>query len=150
MNIEKLIKEDKLDPINRLTVFYNEDKNIQCWGERIVCFLYAFDNYMQKFLQTKYNYYILDDLSIFNILNKLYTCDNMILNKTIITLDNAKVIYRFTVAKKFFVNDKTIKQLRLNSWGKEYYQCSIQKRTYEEIDNTVKKISFQNWKFIKC
>lgn len=53
MNIEKLIKEDKLDPINRLTVFYNEDKNIQCWGERIVCFLYAFDNYMQKFLQTK-------------------------------------------------------------------------------------------------
>ncbi len=43
MNIEKLIKEDKLDPINRLTVFYNEEN----WRCRVICnfmFIFYFDN----------------------------------------------------------------------------------------------------------
>jgi len=38
----------------------------------------------------------------------------------LIKIDEAKLIYRFTCAKKFQIEDDCIKQLRLNSWGREY------------------------------
>lgn len=111
---------DMYDPITKL----KRMKDIMMIDDNVIDYLigsfYAFDIQLQECVNRENNYYILDDKSIVDILKTQFS-ENEI-KKHLLILDNIKMIYRFTVAKKFAIPDKTKKQYRLNSWGKEYYK----------------------------
>lgn len=88
------------------------------------------------FTNTEYHYYTLDDKTIENILDFLFkSSDKSEYIQSLIDLDEAKLIYRFTVAKKFKERNFKRKQLRINSWGVEYLDS--QNNNYNEIYNYI-------------
>lgn len=91
-------------------------------GEIILLALCTVDTILKKEGGAKYNYYIFDDLSVKNLIEKSFNIQlkHQSFINHLILIDEAKLIYRFTCAKKFMIPDDSIKQLRLNSWGHEY------------------------------
>lgn len=139
MFLKELSEEfDNLNPIDRFisikkTFFENVSlptsssdtkKNTQLCdiGEIILLSLYAIDFVIRKNLEYSYYFYINDDLSVKNIIEKALSIKfpDEIFLKSIMYIDYSKLIYRFTCAKKFNITNYCTKQLRLNSWGREY------------------------------
>lgn len=122
---------DKLDPISKLNYIVKKSNNaniIKINNEEIdlriliLMILYCIDETLKYNEEKKYSYYIYGDKSIYNFI-KLITNQEIELTdfyQSMIDIDNAKLIYRFTLAKKFLESDSEIKQLRINSWGIEY------------------------------
>lgn len=86
----------------------------------LLLWLHAIDNILST-LEFKAPIYILDDETIY----QLVTRDDRSLGQkqlemAMIYLTQSQMIYRFTVALKFCINEKSIKQLRINSWGRKY------------------------------
>ena len=111
-----------------------ENEKLRYYCEQMVLSLYVIDEVVESRLNSSYHYYIQGDSCLIYLLNKTIICDLDIelFNKSIILLDVSKLIYRFTCAKKFYINGDSIKQLRLNSWGKEYI---IQRNLISEYKN---------------
>lgn len=137
----EVMKLDMYDPITKLKKVNEIQKVNFEIIDYIISSLYSFDMYLQEYTRRTENYYMLDDMSLINILNEKFP--EIELKKHIIIIDNVKLIYRFTVAKKFHVKDTKTKQLRLNSWGKEYYgkiDLEIKKNT----EDLMKKYMLKN------
>lgn len=84
--------------------------------------LHAIDSVIRDSIKTEYFFYILDDKSVTHLLEM---SGYLLLNKdtccrAAIYLGNAQLIYRFNAAKKFSLYDNSVKQLRLNSWGRSF------------------------------
>lgn len=149
MNWNKILIEDQKNPIERLVTVNEREICKKELVDTIISILFSFDMYMRNNLETTYNYYILDDNSIITILQKKYSEHE--LKKSLIVLDNCKVIYRFTVAKKFLISNSSVKQLRLNSWGKAYYDKYIDneiKKNAEEIMGKIVKNDIKTYQLI--
>lgn len=84
--------------------------------------------------------YFLDDKSIYYISKNIfdYTLEEVIIALKII--ENCNLIYRFTCAKKFNINDESLKQLRINSWGEKYYRMTIKNRNKKIVSAINKEI----------
>ncbi|HEY2493755.1 MAG TPA: hypothetical protein VGI33_12720 [Paenibacillus sp.] len=91
-------------------------------GELSLIALYVIDSVIKRELNVKYSYYIQDDMSVKFLLNNNldYEINSKQFLKYLIRVDDAKLIYRFTCAKKFEMKNEKTKQLRLNSWGRQY------------------------------
>jgi hypothetical protein len=123
---------DKLNPINKYNMLKADAKHeltqvidfsyTENLGEIILLTLYTIDFILKKEGGARYNYYILGDLSVRNLIEKSFNIplDYKSFMNHLILIDEAKLTYRFTCAKKFLMPDDSIKQLRLNSWGREY------------------------------
>lgn len=123
---------DKLNPIGRYDKLKTEAKceltpvvdfaYAENLGEIILLTLYTIDFILKEEGEATYNFYILGDLSVKNLIEKSFNIQleyKSFMNHLIL-IDEAKLTYRFTCAKKFLMSDDSIKQLRLNSWGHEY------------------------------
>lgn len=128
-NIDELIELNFQDPISRyLTVAGGENEVVRELTIKILFSLKAIDDTLQRNCNTSYHFYIKDDMTIYNLLSKVYNkgrIEKSDFNKAMFILDFCKLIYRFTCAKKFKEKNLDIFQLRLNSWGREYIESYI-------------------------
>lgn len=120
MEITELIQMNQINPIERfLLIAQNDLKELSL---DILMGLFTIDKVIKDNTNINYYYYIQDDKSIvFFLKNTLYEkLEYNIFSEALFYLDYAKLIYRFTCAKKFCVEDDLINQLRINSWGREF------------------------------
>ncbi len=91
-------------------------------GEVILLALYTVDLVLKQEGKAQYHFYILDDDSIGHLMGEALgrIFEPGLLKCAFIAVDEAKLVYRFTAAKKFKIRDDRVKQLRINSWGREY------------------------------
>ena len=87
----------------------------------ILSALHTVDNVITEKFQKPY-IYIQNDSSIKLLLQRTFNTiyNEELYSKCLFILDISKLIYRFTCAKKFEIQDDKIKQFRINSWGNEY------------------------------
>lgn len=95
--------------------------------------LYAVDDVIRKNTGKSYYYYIEDLNSIYYVLDSLQFLEisKEEFEMGVFKLDFSKLIYKFTCAKKFCVEDESVCQLRINSWGREYIKCKDLLKKYQ-------------------
>ncbi len=119
-------------------------------GEIILISLYIIDSVVREQTNSTYFFYINNDVSIKHLLDAVLDLDlgEDLLLKHLLELDVAKLIYRFTCAKKFQIGDDSIKQLRLNSWGREHLSEGglLKKHSFitEKIDSYFREYYLNN------
>lgn len=120
--VDEWIKIDRLNPIIRFETITPAEDRETC--NEILMVLHAIDEVITKSLMCNYSYYVQDDLSIQYILSNTVSdqLNEKKLKKSMMLLDFSKLIYRFTCAKKFRVDNDEIVQMRINSWGKQYLE----------------------------
>lgn len=109
---------DGLAPFDRFKFLKNNNNQ----GSLVLLLiLFQIDKFLKDFLKVSYNYYIEDDWTIKLIFDKVSNNKSKRdFKKNLILLEESGLIYRFTCAKKFDIENKSLKQLRINSWGKDY------------------------------
>jgi hypothetical protein len=96
----------------------------------LLLWMHAIDSTLST-LNFKAPIYILDDETLYKqIIEDDPTINSDQLKLAMIYLTQSQMIYRFTVALKFLINDKSIKQLRINSWGRKYCSDKLLPRNY--------------------
>lgn len=144
---------DRMNPIQRIDYFcLNYDKETMVYCNQILLILLAIDEVIKEKLgYESFSFYIEDDCSIKYVLEntvRLNKFDDIIFKKALYLLDISKLVYRFTCAKKFEVQDDSIKQLRLNSWGRMYLACTYAQIAdlieYESIKRFLEKYIIEN------
>lgn len=83
----------------------------------------TFDLALSEFIGSSYHFYMLDDGTLFRLLELVKpVCPDCLrgYRNALEILDLSKVIYRFTCARKFMLDDPGTNQLHLNSWGRLY------------------------------
>lgn len=128
-NIDDLIEFNRYEPIERYKkIVCEENCEVQEMSSKILLSLYVIDTVLRKYCNTDYHFYIKGDESIYCLLLHVFDKGNInkqVFNKAMFILDFSKLIYRFTCAKKFKVDDTDIFQLRLNSWGRTYIDSYV-------------------------
>jgi hypothetical protein len=113
--------------------------------EIVLIALFAVNAVLNEETNIDYFFYLKIEDSIKYLIEKALNCnlqqDQFM--KSMFILDYAKLIYRFTCAKKFQVADEVIKQLRLNSWEREYIKQINLLETNKEIYYQLKSTFFQ-------
>lgn len=135
----KKVAEDELT----VEVNFTYTENL---GEIILLALYTIDIILKEEGDANYNFYIFDDLSVKNLIEKSFNIQleyKSFMNHLIL-VDEAKLTYRFTCAKKFLMPDDSIKQLRLNSWGHEYIKKCDLLNTYAD-ESAAMRDTFSNY-----
>lgn len=117
--LAKIISET--DPITLFTNAYSKTSDDYLVCIHILISLLAMDNVLEEVFG-KRCMYIQNDRSVFYLMERAQciTVDELTFNRCVLILDFTKLIYRFTCAKKFNLQDTCVKQLRINSWGREY------------------------------
>ena len=123
---DRLLSFDMLNPIDK----YRKIRSTYGWqgltdpGELALVALYSIDTVLKQELDVTYNFYIFSDETVECMLEGTpqFDLSQQNLVQGLLLIDAAKLIYRFTCAKKFGVVDERIKQLRLNSWGRQYIE----------------------------
>lgn len=135
---------DKLNPIDKWDYIKTNTKkeniiyinNVKYnLSDIILLVLYCMDEVLKLETDRKYSYYFYGDESIRNFIEKIVNfklSDNLFYD-SMIDIDNVKMVYRFTLAKKFRENNTEIKQLRINSWGVEYLSKFLVNNKNNEI-----------------
>lgn len=127
-----VLQVDTLNPIEKFSWLTDQrDSDVQL-AEFILLGLYTIDAVINEISPAPYNYYIYSDASVKFLLAsslKLVLPQENYLSTTIL-LDDAKLIYRFTTARKFKIAESQLKQLRINSWGREYIAQNELKRRF--------------------
>ncbi|AIQ15082.1 hypothetical protein [Paenibacillus durus] len=139
------IEWDDLNPIERYKIMQNRIPKFRIGtyqadiGEVILLTLYTIDLVLKQEGKTHYHFYILDDASVSHLIGVALgqISEPGILNRAFIAVDEAKLVYRFTVAKKFKIRDDRVKQLRINSWGREYIKEYKLLKTQQDIFGTL-------------
>lgn len=96
--------------------------------------LYVIDEVIRENKLNGYFYYIESESSVDYVIKSsrmldINTCE---IEEGIFALDVSKLIYKFTCAKKFHVEDESICQMRINSWGREYIKQKQLLKKYEK------------------
>jgi len=130
IDLNEICSIDHLNPIERYCHLKPIDSSLESVfciagsdpGEVILIALFTIDHVLKQEQGVKYNFYILEDDSVQYLIQSALGISFLadFFKMSIVCVDEAKLIYRFTAAKKFRIMDDQIKQLRLNSWGREY------------------------------
>ncbi len=147
-NLSNLVNDysfDKYTPNEKFNFICNfEDEQLCNISKQILLIMYSVDEIICKNFKTFYNYYIFDDKSIEDLYYKILIdnetyCINVSkeeITSALIINDVSKFLYRFTCAKKFHIEDVTLKQLRINSWGKDYCRHLLKDKRYSAFYNS--------------
>lgn len=132
---------DIKNPIRKLNIVIKKEKFDVKVVENLLEILHKLNEKFTKDFSINLIYF-LDDKSIYFIASRLYEYSLEDVTKGLAILEKCNLIYRFTCAKKFRLYDDGIKQLRINSWGEEYYRNYILKdniQLEDFINDEVKK-----------
>jgi hypothetical protein len=117
-----LAELDDLNPFDRLeALLAAQSAEVQVATRQVLVGLYIVDAALEMELAVRSSY-ILDDGTLFSWLSAASEeqFDQTSYTLSLILLDEADLIFRFTCAKKFAVDSDRLKQERINSWGKAY------------------------------
>ena len=118
LNDDNLSLIDDLSPFDRFKLLTN-NSNKDCL--LILLILFQIDKILKDFFKVTYNFYVMDDLTIKLLFEKITKNGrNKDFKRNLILLEKSGLVYRFTCAKKFKIQNKSLKQLRINSWGKDH------------------------------
>lgn len=118
--LTRLREFDALNPIERLEMFLQEcPDTTRRAAKEILLLLTVIDRCLEEMFYAK-SIYILDNGSLLKWLQTEYSFNKSTYLDSLILLDEADLIFRFTCAKKFHIRYEDLKQLRINSWGKTY------------------------------
>ncbi|MFF2154594.1 hypothetical protein ACFVVQ_04705 [Paenibacillus chitinolyticus] len=127
-----VLQADTLNPIEKFSWLTDQRNSDAQLAEFILLGLYTIDAVVNEISPAPYNYYIHSDASVMFLLarslKRIIPQENYL--STTILLDDAKLIYRFTTARKFKITESKLKQLRINSWGREYIAQNELKERY--------------------
>jgi len=113
--IDDLVPNDRLDTLLESPKGSVTYKDVDLY----LAELFIIDEVLTSRLKINYHFYILDDASLVR-LRMAALGDYCDISQGLIVADAARLIYRFTCARKFNILNKKTKQLRLNSWGRIY------------------------------
>ena len=137
---------DKLDPISRFQTIIKEkneifDEGVVRLSDLILVALFVIDEVIKSSFNISNYIYVYNDNSVKALLSKVVNEKelNTQFKNSLILIDLSKFIYRFSCAKKFMINDGSIQQLRINSWGREYLILMDLIDQYKNEYNTMKK-----------
>lgn len=130
---EQLFHLDGLNPVERYKLMrgreassYSDLKGIDneakpVLSDLILLTLNIIDTVLCQEGLVSYNFYVQGDDSVQYLIEQVLEApvEQESFLRGMLRLDDAKLIYRFTCARKFRIPDDRIKQLRINSWGKE-------------------------------
>lgn len=111
-NIFLSLEFDNMNPIQKIEML-SSDLNTQILDE-IIIILHALNEEFTTLFKIKLIYY-LDDNSIYYVAKNIFGLSEREVKEYLIILEKCNLIYRFTCAKKFKLEDDKIKQLRINS-----------------------------------
>ncbi len=112
---------DGLTPTKRIEALltYSDSEQIREVVHKIILLLAVIDEAFEKNFGAK-SLYVMDTGMILQWIQRQSFISPKIYLEGLILLDESDLIFRFTCAKKFQIKDQTLKQLRINSWGKTY------------------------------
>lgn len=120
--IENLLTIEQLNPSERLEFFINNGCQKPLVFNQILLALSVIDEVIRNKMKSSFLFYVQDDFSIYFFIHESlsvnYTKTDF--EQALFFLDFSKLIYRFRCAKKFKINNGSVNQLRINSWGKDY------------------------------
>jgi hypothetical protein len=122
ISLEKLVHFDHLDPAGKLELLAGAGRGNpnaflhEC--QRIVVVMHALDEVLRRRAGNGYFYYFQGDQSLITLFERI-DAPLAMHDKAFAALGLSQHLYRFNVAKKFSLPED-VKQLRLNSWGREY------------------------------
>lgn len=140
---DKLLFDD-LNPIERIEYLTSGKSAVIKKIQLVLLCLYLVDYNLKKILKRDYNFYLCGDSSVGFALTVAgnFQTNEQNLKSYLILLNESGLIYRFTHARKFCLEDKSIKQLRINSWGSEYinhYKLSLPRSTKIKLNKRLLK-----------
>lgn len=139
-NNKALIELNNVNPIERFDVMLNDyDAEYTRISRLILLALYIIDEVIKENSDCDYYCYIQDDSSVYYLLSQVVKKEILdeYFDKCVFFVDFAKLVYRFTCAKKFDIENDLINQLRINSWGREYI---VEKKVLMGYANEYKKM----------
>lgn len=134
-NIFLSLEFDNMNPIQKIEML-SSDLNTQILDE-IIIILHALNEEFTTLFKIKLIYY-LDDNSIYYVAKNIFGLSEREVKEYLIILEKCNLIYRFTCAKKFKLEDDKIKQLRINSWGEHYFYKYCDDK-YKDVKEFIKK-----------
>ena len=150
MDFSNLIKLDRLSPIEKYSYLCeNGIVNNKMLCDNILLALKALDAVIASDLNGRCFLYLQDEASVKWVIEKDLgsSYDSEEFEECLYFIDFSKLVYRFTCAKKFMVNDSAINQLRINSWGIVYLNMlndELHNDQYTRYFNIFKKYYDEN------
>jgi hypothetical protein len=149
---DAVLPYDDLAPIERmdaLIVPLSIDRQLL---ETILLTLEAIDTTIARLLvegvpDSSRNFYVCQDQSVKLLLEQV--AEKSVAHKqfteALLLLNETDLIFRFTAARKFAIEDSSVKQLRINSWGKLYIET---KALLAKYDSLYKQLTEQMTQFV--
>jgi hypothetical protein len=140
-NTDRLIHLDSLDPAERLAALALEQSGellTDC--ERALLELYVIDELIESMLGAS-SIYLIGSATLSRWFTSISPAPGATANfiRSLLLLNESDLIFRFTCAKKFLIADTSLKQLRINSWGKLYIREQSIEGKYPEFDQQLRK-----------
>lgn len=110
---------DRLSPCERYELLAPRHEPVRRAADLVLLSLHAFDGVLYRSAHRPYRFYVHGDASIEHLL-ALAGLGGAAHTEALCLLTLAQLIYRFPCARKFDIADAAAKQLRINSWGRDY------------------------------
>jgi hypothetical protein len=151
LEIDRLLEFDDLDPFARLPlwsdIFFPDHEGayliLSLGSEKrrisvVVLSLLALAAVrmaIKNVLGTDFNFYLMGDESLKFVIEHAFGAqiEARQLKSSLYALNEADLIFRFTVPRKFYSAGKNQKQLRINSWGLEYLRQSKTSESHPDL-----------------
>lgn len=119
-----LEQKDPISTFEYISECYDINYDLSC---HIIAALVAIDTVLSHHAENITHLYVQDDSSILWMLNKIpnYSLDIDQFKRALEGLDFSKLIYRFSCARKFLLPSAQTRQLRINSWGRHYWEIEL-------------------------
>ena len=139
------IEFDRLLPEERYDLAAPAGGKLRRTSDLLLMGLFALDGVLYGWAQRPYHFYVHGDGSLGNLL-RLADLDGAALDgdhlaESLCLLTVVQLIYRFPCARKFGIDDPAAKQLRINSWGRDYCERQALPRypaEYRTIESTAR------------
>jgi hypothetical protein len=141
-HMDLLLDLDHLSPIERLDALVDARAADMDLAVLVLLALEAIDVTIGS-LDDSRNFYIFQDDSVRALLAQAMVAPSKerALTATLIVLNEVDLIFRFTTALKFGVSDASLKQLRINSWGKAYIRQKRCIQKHSEVYDKLKQLA---------
>jgi hypothetical protein len=110
---------DRLSPCERYELLAPLHEPVRRAADLVLLGLHALDGVLYRSAHRPYHFYVHGDASVEHLL-ALAGLGGVAHGEALCLLTLAQLIYRFPCARKFDVADAAVKQLRINSWGRDY------------------------------
>ncbi len=138
MEADSALELDDADPGTRLDRMLGDDERLARAAHVGLLSLIAIEDALHQCLGAK-SLYLVEDHTLRALLHDACSREaaDEEIRRGLILLNHADLIFRFTCARKFRVQDRRMKQVRVNSWGQWHARDRRLARRYPDVGPTV-------------